>query len=254
MARVNFDSIRDLPAFASFSRDFGWIVLVNQEMQPTVDSAAVVQDLQLAPDGGQAQVIDAAVDLAAANQVNTQDLTLQRRNDFEIRNVGQGDWPVHRISRLRLVSRERCQGPRRTQQCPKRRRQTFLRTDSWPQHTPGGGRSDRRHRSNGNARDGMETTGGQYHHVSNGDFDGLFEINRAIGRGGDQARLVLSGKALGHPQSSLQLSRFSLVVYVTRQTTRNTVATTSGNCYSAFQAFFIRNTTITRQARLSDEL
>lgn len=106
------------------------MVLVDQKMQSTVDSASVEQELQLAPDGGQAQVIDAAVGLAAANQVNTQDLTLQRRNDFEIWDVGRGNRPVHRISRLRLVSRERCQGPRRTQRCPKQRRQSFLRTDS----------------------------------------------------------------------------------------------------------------------------
>ena len=134
-----------IPAFASCSRDFGWMVLFDQKRQSTVDSTLVAQELKLAPDGGQVQVIDAAVGLAAANQVNTLDLTLQRRNDFEIRNVGRGDRLVHRISWLRLVARKRCQGPRRTQQCPKQRRQSFLRTDSWPQHTPGGGRSDRRH-------------------------------------------------------------------------------------------------------------
>jgi hypothetical protein len=38
--------------------------------------------------------------------------------------------------------------------------------------------------------DAADTTGGQYHHVSDGDFDGLFEIYRGIGRGGDQPRLV----------------------------------------------------------------
>ena len=35
-----------------------------------------------------------------------------------------------------------------------------------------------------------ETTGGQYHHVSDGDFEGLFEVYRGIGRGGNQPRLV----------------------------------------------------------------
>ncbi|MGZ0170797.1 MAG: pilus assembly protein TadG-related protein [Planctomycetales bacterium] len=51
-------------AFATFSVDFGYIVLVNQEMQSAVDSAALAaaQELQLAPDGGQDQVVDAAVD------------------------------------------------------------------------------------------------------------------------------------------------------------------------------------------------
>jgi Mg-chelatase subunit ChlD len=38
--------------------------------------------------------------------------------------------------------------------------------------------------------DAADTTDGQYHHVSDGDFDGLFEIYRGIGRGGDQPRLV----------------------------------------------------------------
>ncbi|MGZ0166301.1 MAG: hypothetical protein ACKVII_20450, partial [Planctomycetales bacterium] len=38
--------------------------------------------------------------------------------------------------------------------------------------------------------DAADTTNGQYHHVSDGDFDGLFEIYRGIGRGGDQPRLV----------------------------------------------------------------
>ena len=75
-------------AFATFSVDFGYIVLVNQEMQSAVDGAALAaaQELQLAPDGGQDQVIDAAVDLAAANQVNGQNLTLQRSSDVEIGN------------------------------------------------------------------------------------------------------------------------------------------------------------------------
>ncbi|MDG2359889.1 MAG: hypothetical protein P8M20_09565 [Planctomycetaceae bacterium] len=43
----------------------------------------------------------------------------------------------------------------------------------------------------------MKTTSGQYHHVSDGDFDGLFEINRGIGRGGDQPRLVRQEKHSG---------------------------------------------------------
>jgi len=38
--------------------------------------------------------------------------------------------------------------------------------------------------------DAADTTGGQYHHVNDNDFDGLFEIYRGIGRGGDQPRLV----------------------------------------------------------------
>ncbi|MHC4876282.1 MAG: vWA domain-containing protein [Planctomycetota bacterium] len=33
-------------------------------------------------------------------------------------------------------------------------------------------------------------TGGEYHHVEDGDFEGLFEIYRGIGRGSDQPRLV----------------------------------------------------------------
>ena len=40
-------------AFATFSVDFGYIVLVNQELQSAVDSAALAaaQELQLAPEG-----------------------------------------------------------------------------------------------------------------------------------------------------------------------------------------------------------
>jgi Flp pilus assembly protein TadG len=73
-------------AFASFSVDFGYMVLVDQEMQSAVDGAALAaaQELQLAPDGGQNQVVSAAVDLAAANTVNGQNLTLQPRNDVDI--------------------------------------------------------------------------------------------------------------------------------------------------------------------------
>jgi Flp pilus assembly protein TadG len=73
-------------AFASFSIDFGYIVLVDQEMQSSVDAAALAaaQELQLAPDGGQNQVVDAAVDLAALNQVNGQELTLQPDTDVDI--------------------------------------------------------------------------------------------------------------------------------------------------------------------------
>jgi Mg-chelatase subunit ChlD len=75
-------------AFASFSVDFGYMVLVDQEMQSAVDGAALAaaQELQLAPDGGQNQVVSAAVDLAAANTVNGQNLTLQPRNDVDIGN------------------------------------------------------------------------------------------------------------------------------------------------------------------------
>ena len=75
-------------AFATFSVDFGYVVLVNQEMQSAVDSAALAaaQELQLAPDGGQDQVIDAAIDLAAANQVDGRNLVLQRNSDVEIGN------------------------------------------------------------------------------------------------------------------------------------------------------------------------
>lgn len=89
-----------IPAFASCSRDFGWMVLFDQNRPSTVDSALAAQELQLVPDGGQVRVIDAAVSLAAANQVNTLGLTLQRRNDFKIRNVARGDRLVHRISWL----------------------------------------------------------------------------------------------------------------------------------------------------------
>ena len=73
-------------AFATFSVDFGYIVLVNQELQSAVDSAALAaaQELQLAPEGGEDQVVDAAVDLAAANQVDGHDLTLQPDTDVEI--------------------------------------------------------------------------------------------------------------------------------------------------------------------------
>ncbi len=73
-------------AFATFSVDFGYIVLVNQELQSAVDSAALAaaQELQLAPDGGEDQVVDAAVDLAAANQVDGRDLVLQPSTDVEI--------------------------------------------------------------------------------------------------------------------------------------------------------------------------
>lgn len=73
-------------AFTSFTLDFGYMALVDQEMQSAVDGAALAaaQELQLAADGGQRQVLDAAVDLAAANTVNGQSLTLQRRNDIEI--------------------------------------------------------------------------------------------------------------------------------------------------------------------------
>ncbi|MFT4559955.1 MAG: Flp pilus assembly protein TadG, partial [Planctomycetaceae bacterium] len=75
-------------AFASFSVDFGYMVLVGQEMQSAVDGAALAaaQELQLTPDGGEDLVIDAAVDLAAANTVNGQNLTLQRNSDVEIGN------------------------------------------------------------------------------------------------------------------------------------------------------------------------
>ena len=38
--------------------------------------------------------------------------------------------------------------------------------------------------------DASTLTGGQYNHVNDGDFEGLFEIYRGIGRGGDQPRLV----------------------------------------------------------------
>jgi Ca-activated chloride channel homolog len=73
-------------AFASFTIDFGYIILVNQEMQSAVDGAALAaaQELQLAPDGSEDRVIDAAVNLAALNKVNGQNLTLQRTNDVEI--------------------------------------------------------------------------------------------------------------------------------------------------------------------------
>ena len=73
-------------AFASFSVDFGYMVLVDQEMQAAVDGAALAaaQELQLAPDGGQNVVIDAAVDLAAANQVNGQSLALEPSSDVDI--------------------------------------------------------------------------------------------------------------------------------------------------------------------------
>jgi len=39
-------------------------------------------------------------------------------------------------------------------------------------------------------RDAAELTGGEYHHVPDGDFEGLFEVYRGIGRGGNQPRLV----------------------------------------------------------------
>jgi Mg-chelatase subunit ChlD len=73
-------------AFTSFTLDFGYMVLVDQEMQSAVDGAALAaaQELQLAPDGGQRQVIGAAVDLAALNTVNGRNLTLQPRNDVDI--------------------------------------------------------------------------------------------------------------------------------------------------------------------------
>ncbi len=35
-----------------------------------------------------------------------------------------------------------------------------------------------------------EQTGGEYHHVEDGDFEGLFDVYRGIGRGNDQPRLV----------------------------------------------------------------
>ncbi len=35
-----------------------------------------------------------------------------------------------------------------------------------------------------------DQTGGEYHHVDDGDFEGLFDVYRGIGRGNDQPRLV----------------------------------------------------------------
>ena len=35
-----------------------------------------------------------------------------------------------------------------------------------------------------------DETGGEYHHVDDGDFEGLFDVYRGIGRGNDQPRLV----------------------------------------------------------------
>lgn len=42
----------------------------------------------------------------------------------------------------------------------------------------------------GPIRYAADHTGGEYHHVEDGDFEGLFEIYRGIGRGADQPRLV----------------------------------------------------------------
>lgn len=73
-------------AFTAFTVDLGYIVLVDQEMQGAVDGAALAaaQELQIAPDGSQDQVIDAAVDLASLNEVDDNGLSLNRRSDVEI--------------------------------------------------------------------------------------------------------------------------------------------------------------------------
>ena len=73
-------------AFCSFTVDFGYIMLVDQEMQSAVDSAALAaaQELQIAPDGGQDRVVNAAVDLAAMNSVDGRNLTLLPSSDVEI--------------------------------------------------------------------------------------------------------------------------------------------------------------------------
>jgi Flp pilus assembly protein TadG len=73
-------------AFCSFTVDFGYIMLVDQEIQSAVDSAALAaaQELQIAPDGGQDRVVNAAVDLAAMNSVDGRNLTLLPSSDVEI--------------------------------------------------------------------------------------------------------------------------------------------------------------------------